>query len=237
MGITYAIFRSGRPLMMPYVPPSQAVNAGDLVIVDGAVFIAHLDIAVGYVGQLACGGGIYELTANGTIPVGADAFWDSVAGLVTGNPANSDGQCYPLGKVVAGPLGQISDGGPVNNGDACWVLHIPKPPGSGLKSIGASTAAAGTNAGTAAALPSVSSDVYPTTASDGTKGLMLSSNDKITGRQFFIGNGVSNHPIIVYPPTGGTINGAAANTGYTGVSGAGVWVTCLSGSGNTWFAE
>jgi len=46
--------------------------------------------------------------------------------------------------------------------------------------------------------------VYPTTAADDAVGVIIHANDKITGRTLFIGNGVSNKILKVYPPSGGT---------------------------------
>lgn len=101
---------------------------------------------------------------------------------------------------------------------------------------GASTAALGTNSGNAAVLPAATSKVYPTTAADDTVGVRIHANDKVTGRMLFIGNGVSNKILKVYAPTGGVINGAAADAAFSSASGKGVIIICLSGAGNTWLA-
>jgi hypothetical protein len=99
----------------------------------------------------------------------------------------------------------------------------------------ASTAAAGTTTADAGVLPS-GGVVYPTTAADGTTGVRVHASDKVTGRMLFIGNGVSNQILKVYAPSGGTINGAAADAAFASVSGKGVIITCLSSSANTWLA-
>lgn len=103
-------------------------------------------------------------------------------------------------------------------------------------SIGASTAAAGSSTSDATGLPAGTASVYPTTAADDTKGVKLDAADKVTGRMVFIGNGVSNKILKVYGPTGAVINGAAADAAFSSVSGKGVVIVCLSGSGNTWLA-
>jgi hypothetical protein len=107
--------------------------------------------------------------------------------------------------------------------------EVPRP-------AGASTVAAGSEASDAGALPAGTSSVYPTTAADDDKGVIINAEDKVSGRMLFIGNGVSNKILKVYPPTGGTINGAAANAAFSSVSGKGVIMYCLSASANTWFA-
>jgi anti-sigma factor RsiW len=101
---------------------------------------------------------------------------------------------------------------------------------------GASTAAAGTTTADATALPSGTSSTYPVTGADDTKGVRIAATDKVTGKILFIGNLVSNKILNVYAPSGGTINGAAADAAFASASGKGVIIQCLSGSGNTWMA-
>lgn len=101
---------------------------------------------------------------------------------------------------------------------------------------GASTAAAGTTTADAGVLPAATASVYPTTAADGTTGVRVHADDKVTGRTLLIGNGVSNQILKVYPPSGGSINGAAADAAFSSASGKGVIITCLSADGNTWLA-
>lgn len=103
-----------------------------------------------------------------------------------------------------------------------------------VEAIGASVAAAGSTTADAGALPAATANVYPTTAADDTKGVVINAADKITGRRIFIGNGVSNKILKVYPPSGGTINGAAADAAFSSVSGNGVVAICLSQTANTW---
>jgi len=103
-----------------------------------------------------------------------------------------------------------------------------------VEAVGASTAAAGSAVGDAGALPAGTANVYPTTAADDTKGVVIHSADKVTGRRLFIGNGVSNKILKVYGPSGAVINGAAADAAFSSASGKGVVAICLSGSGNTW---
>lgn len=104
-----------------------------------------------------------------------------------------------------------------------------------VNSIGVSTAATGTTTANAGALPS-GSKIYPTTAADDTKGVIINSGDQITGYVFTVGNGVSNKILKVYPPSGGSINGAAADAAYSSASGKSVRMECLSATANTWFA-
>jgi len=101
---------------------------------------------------------------------------------------------------------------------------------------GASTAAAGSTNADAAALPSGTSSTYPVTGADDTKGVIISAADKVTGKVVRVGNLVFNKIVKVYPPNGGTINGASANAAYSSGSGKGVILQCLSDSGNTWMA-
>ncbi len=102
------------------------------------------------------------------------------------------------------------------------------------ESIGASTSAAGSTSADAGALPAGTARVYPTTAADDTTGVIIHANDKVTGRMLFIGNGVANKILKVYPPAGGTINGGAANAAFSTASGHGAIVLCTSSGDNTW---
>jgi hypothetical protein len=100
----------------------------------------------------------------------------------------------------------------------------------------ASTAAAGTTTADAGLLPAGGGGVYPVTAADDTVGVRVHAGDLAEGNVLFIGNKVSNKILKVYPPTGGTINGAAANAAFSSVSGAGVILICESVSSNAWLA-
>ncbi len=108
--------------------------------------------------------------------------------------------------------------------------------GKSAHSIGASTAAAGSTTTDAGVLPAGTAEVYPTSAADGTKGVRVHADDTVYGRRIFIGNGVSNAVLKVYPPTGGTINGAAANAAFSSVSGKGVIMICSDAANNAWLA-
>jgi hypothetical protein len=99
---------------------------------------------------------------------------------------------------------------------------------------GASTAALGSTTADAALLPTGTGSFYPTTGADDTKGVRINGADKVDGKMLFIGNGVANKILKVYPPSGGTINGAAADAAYSSASGRGTHLICLSGSANTW---
>lgn len=104
------------------------------------------------------------------------------------------------------------------------------------RAAGDSTAAAGSTYEDAGALPAGTAGVYPTTAADDTKGVIVNAADKVTGRMIFIGNGVSDKILKVYGPEGATINGGSANAAFSSVSGKGVVMYCLSSDNNTWLA-
>lgn len=162
--------------------------------------------------------GIFAFNQSGLVQsdVGADVFF-SDDNTITTTP-NS----LRAGKLVT------LDG----DGKAWVAIDTFKP----VNAVGASTAAAGTTVADAGALPAGTSQFYPTTGADDTKGVKIHANDQITGRLLFIGNGVSNKILKVYGPSGAVINGAAADAAFSSASGKGVWIFCLSGSGNTWLA-
>ncbi len=97
---------------------------------------------------------------------------------------------------------------------------------------GVSTAAAGNDSTNYGALPAGTANLYPTTAADDTKGVGINAADNVTGREIRIANGVSNKILKVYPPTGGTINGAAANVAFSSASGKGVIIICTDSTAN-----
>jgi Uncharacterized conserved protein (DUF2190) len=77
------VMRSGAPTMVKYTP-GGAIPAGEVIPVLGAagaggVLIAHQDLAAGVLGAAAIGGGVYEVTGNAAIAVGALVFWDDAA--------------------------------------------------------------------------------------------------------------------------------------------------------------
>lgn len=157
--------------------------------------------------------------------------WDGGSALVNQKVKKVTGRHLAVGQVVqryASATTQV------------WVrLYGRKLAGlfnTTYEAPGASTAAAGSTYSDAGALPAGTSDFYPTTAADDTKGVIINAADQVTGRRLFIGNGVSNKILKVYGPAGAVINGAAANTAFSSVSGKGVIIQCLSGSGNTWLA-
>lgn len=103
--------------------------------------------------------------------------------------------------------------------------------------IAVTTAAAGSTAADAGVLPSGRS-IYPVSGADDTKGVIIAQSDAWLGNQIHIANLVSNKILKVYPPTGGTINGAAANAAVSSPSGIGVHLICLAATatGGTWAA-
>lgn len=103
-------------------------------------------------------------------------------------------------------------------------------------SLGASTAAAGTTTADAGVLPAGTAQVYSTTAADGTKGVRIHATDNVTGRLLFVGNQVSTAILKIYPPSGGTINGAAADAAFSSVSGKGGILYCRDAATSAWLA-
>lgn len=71
-----AIFRRGRPIMADYTPTDGNVNAGDIVLQDGLVCIAHPDLENNRPGALAVGGGIYDMLVADNYAAGTPVFFD-----------------------------------------------------------------------------------------------------------------------------------------------------------------
>jgi hypothetical protein len=162
-----------------------------------------------------------------TLRGGASAGASGTAGAATVDAGAATG-----GTAAAVNIG-TANASAVNLGKASSPTNIL---GTLKATPGASTAAAGSDSAGAGALPAGTASVYPTTAADDTKGVRLHASDEVTGNLKLIGNGVSNKILKVYPPTGGTINGAAADAAFSSVSGKGVIVYCLDATAHTWLA-
>lgn len=160
---------------------------------------------------------------------------DSGAGTVIVDPNGSE-TIGAFGAPTTFTLSLQGDAIRVRSDGVGWqVLNVYFP--LDRKTIGVTTAAAGSSLSDAGALPAATANAYPTTGADGTKGVKIHVNDKIDGRTIFIGNGVSNAILKVYGPSGATINGASADVAYSSASGKSVVIVCLSASGNTWLAS
>jgi len=230
------IMRGGKPLQINFDAGGSTYAAGDVIVSGKLPLVTSNDIPSFTGGatldSVSPGGGIYEVVADGALAPGDRVFWDASAKKVT----LTAGSNKHFGIVVGGSSGRVDTGLPASDGDRCWVLHKPVCDAVQAVGIGASTAAAGSTYADAGALPAGTARVYPTTAADDTKGVIIDAADKVTGRTLFIGNGVSNKILKVYGPAGAVINGASANAAFSSAAGKGVIITCLSGSGNTWLA-
>lgn len=222
--------------------PAADVYTGDIVVIGTNCFLATNPIAgttTSYIdGTPATAGlkafGVWKVNKDTSVFADGDpVFWlatgSPVVGTASTGAVSSNSAGFYVGKAVGAAL----------TGDQyVYVLvGIPRNSGTSTELIGASTAAAGSTTTDAGVLPAGTAPNYPTTAADGTKGVRINAADQVTGRKLFIGNGVSNQILKVYAPSGGVINGAAADAAFSSASGKGVTVLCLSGSGNTWLAS
>lgn len=106
-----ATFRHGNPTMVDHTPSSD-VSAGDVVVINDSIRIAHRDIEANELGALADGGGVYDI-AKDSATTGDDGdliYWDAADGEVNTDSAN------PLiGKLV---------GAAVDGQTTCRVHHL-----------------------------------------------------------------------------------------------------------------
>lgn len=191
-------------------------NGGAAQLTGGAALSTN-----GTGGAATITGGVATGTGTGgaaTLTGGASAGASGTAGSVA----------IDAGAAAGGTAGTVTIGGS-NASSVIFAKAI-------TQGVGASTAAAGSAAGDATALPAGTAQIYPTTGADDAKGVKLTASDQVTGRMIFIGNGVSNKILKVYPPSGGAINGASADAAFSSASGKGVIICCLSSGGNTWLA-
>jgi predicted RecA/RadA family phage recombinase len=211
--------------------PAGAVTAGDVVVIGSTPLVAFRDIAAGILGALATEGVFKVLKTTDVFAAGDPVYWTPTADPVSGTAGTG-----AAGKTGTYFMGFVPPDGAALTGDATVQVILRAGTTAGTLSVGASTAAAGTTTADAGVLPAATSRLYPTTAADGTKGVRINAADKVTGREIRIGNGVAAQILKVYPPSGGTINGAAADAAFSSASGKGVIVVCLSSTANTWLA-
>lgn len=106
-----ANFVSGKPVMADYTPGS-AVAAGDVVVLENTVGIAHKDIAASELGALAVGGGVYDMVYLANVAVGTKMYYDGtskVSSTSTNNTAfgfalESTGAANTVGQVLHWPF-------------------------------------------------------------------------------------------------------------------------------------
>ena len=77
--------------------PTEAVAAGDVVIIADLIGIARLDIEAGTLGSLAVVGVFDVVKADGAIPSGSTVYWDAGAKKAT----TVSGSNHYLGKAIA----------------------------------------------------------------------------------------------------------------------------------------
>ncbi len=78
-----ALFQKGSPVMFEHTPSGADVAAGEVVVSGDLTAIAHSKIEDGKLGNLAYGGGIYEVTVDAAITIGKKIYWDNTANKVT----------------------------------------------------------------------------------------------------------------------------------------------------------
>ena len=109
-----ATLRHGDPVMVDYTPGAD-VTAGDVVLLGNLTGwtngIAHRDIANGVQGELAAGGGVYEVINLNNAADGDKVYWDG--SKVTTTSTNMSTFGFVVGR----------GGGGANS--VCDVLHKP----------------------------------------------------------------------------------------------------------------
>jgi predicted RecA/RadA family phage recombinase len=87
------IFRHGKPTMTPYTPSAGDIAAGDGVLIGNlsgwTMGIAHHDIANGVLGELSCGGGVYDCKVASNYAAGSKVHFDGTDTLTTTNTNNA----------------------------------------------------------------------------------------------------------------------------------------------------
>lgn len=84
---------SGKPIMVDYTAAAD-IAAGEVVVVNNSLLIAHEPIANGATGSLAAGGGVYTLTFGGTNTIAVSngnlVRWDDTGNYAVGGTATAN---------------------------------------------------------------------------------------------------------------------------------------------------
>ena len=227
LAITGVSAAQGGAIAIAGGPSSTSGNAGGAVTITG-----------GTPGATGAGGAVTITGKAGGATSGTGGAVAIAGGAGTAGNANGGAVSILAGNAHgSGTDGAITIGTSNTASIGIGASAIPTTiSGQIVAGVGASTAAAGSTVADAGALPAGTGSIYPTTAADDTKGVVIDVADKVTGRVLFIGNGVSNKILKVYGPSGAAINGGSADAAFSSVSGKGVIIVCLSASGNTWLA-
>lgn len=119
--MSQATHRKGTPQMIKYTPTTGNVTAGDVILLGNQTgltcVIAHHDIANNATnGEVAAGGGIYEVINLNNAADGDTVWWDDANDKVTTNDGGNTPNAL-FGYVV-------EDGGGGAN-STCRALHKP----------------------------------------------------------------------------------------------------------------
>ena len=213
--------------------PVSAVAMGAVVLRGGTVTIPTGPLPAGELG-VTWVGGVWKVPKDNSVFADGDkVYWDPL-----GDPVNWDAN---TGSATFGATPYLfgqAVGAALTTDEFVFVKQITPTSSGSLSgaSVGGSTAAAGTTHADATGLPAGTASTYPVTGADDAKGVILDVADKVTGRIVMVANLVSNKILKVYPPAGGTINGAAADAGFSSVSGKGVILQCLNAATSAWAA-
>lgn len=86
-------YRSGAPRMIPYTPGSGNVTEGDVVLLGNTsgltMGIAHHSIVNNVLGDLAAGGGVYDVVNLNNAANYAKVYWDGTSKVTTTSTNNA----------------------------------------------------------------------------------------------------------------------------------------------------
>lgn len=199
--------------------PASAVTGGDVIVLNGIVGVAPVDIAANEKGALSIDG-IFKLPKTTAAVVrGLPIHWDT-----TGSPDNgtaSSGAANQLGVGTYAGLCVEASG----SGDDYAVVDLNAA--TNLLAVTAVTAAGSTIADAA----QLSQGLNVVTGADGTKGVILPVATQ--GMQVYI-KGVTAGVLKVWPKTGATINALSASAALSMTTGA-MPLTLIASSATQWY--
>lgn len=183
--------------------PVAAVSAGDVVVINGVVYVAPLDIAAGALGALNVRSALKVPKKTGAIAAGDAVYWDTAGSPNTGTASSGAAGNTPVGYLMG-----VAIAAALSADDYVYVERAGvRPPVASRGQVNADVAATGsTNADAAAVLEGLT----VVTGADATKGVILPT--AVPGATVEIKNGAAA-VLKVYPSAGAQINALTATTG------------------------
>lgn len=211
--------QSGREDGMIDYTPASAVTGGDVVVLNGIVGVAPVDIAANTLGALTVEGHQKMPKTTAAWVAGLPVHWNP-----TGDPDNGTAGSGAANQLGVGSYAGVASIAAASGDDYGWVL-LNAP--TNLVAVTAVTAAGSTISDAA----QLSQGLNVVTGANGTLGVILPT--AVPGMIVYI-KGVTAGVLKVWPKTGATINALSASAALSMTTGA-MPLTLIASSSTQWY--